>query len=742
LSLKDHWLGLRSNLQKKFDFDKEKPDEGIVEKVKLLSEIIPPELMLKYKEITAIIKNKTEATKDHPEREAVDPEDEELNDKIDEWINGLAEAIKTKNEFDFNETDFNELEADCRLYFDALVNVSNAHSIERDINDIFKKNNYSQLDHKEKEKSWAEAVKQIGDKYRLSEAEAMIMLGLVKGEGADEYNLRKLTDTISQVWREYNVGKDKKQLGKISLGYLLAKGSESLAPYLFKDIISDDKFRAEVFLEFGGLLTFSNYMKAKTGVELMDLLEDLSLQINERVTNSIFFREFEFIHDKSLGEIYTTLERGKNATSRLIEKTISELVPNSAGILMSLGFLTKINPALGAIGLANLPVIYRIAKKQNKEIWDMNKKEIEQQVAAGNRMEAVKTGFEEVKTSSDTPNIAKDFKEQMDIKSQTSFAIARKKIMNDFYRMLPFDIAQGVSAGVGGVMQYMGMISGGAVLSNIFYSSKMNYPMQNLTSLYFSEFAGYVQDIEKMNKILGEYEKLDMPDGEKERARVSAGDLENYDIKIENLSYKNILKNMNLEFKEGEFAVIAGETGAGKSTLMRHMVGLFKPQKGSVNIGGVEVDNIKKYGPESLYSMISYSNQSPQIFKDMTVRENLLLWSSREVGDESIMKVLDDLHLEKFKDKLDEKLTYMSGGEKVRLGVARSLLKQPKIMFLDEPTASLDSKSASEARKILSEIREKYPNTTVICVSHDEKLMEMADRKVFVGLENKKPRTE
>lgn len=114
----------------------------------------------------------------------------------------------------------------------------------------------------------------------------------------------------------------------------------------------------------------------------------------------------------------------------------------------------------------------------------------------------------------------------------------------------------------------------------------------------------------------------------------------------------------------------------------------------------------------------------------MTLRKNLLLWSRKEIDDKNITKVLKDLHLDKFVGKLDEKVAHLSGGEKVRIGVARTLIKGAKIILLDEPTASLDSRSATEVRKIIGEIHDKYPDTTIICVSHDEKLIQTSKRLV------------
>ncbi len=300
----------------------------------------------------------------------------------------------------------------------------------------------------------------------------------------------------------------------------------------------------------------------------------------------------------------------------------------------------------------------------------------------------------------------------------------------DLIRRIPFDVSTVVAAGVGGALQAVGMISGGAILSNITYSGMLNYPVQELVSLYFNRFSRYIQDIQRMDEIFGKYEKLDLPEGEKEKERVPISELENFDISIKNLRYKNILRGISMNIKQGEFLAISGASGIGKSTLLRNLVGLYKPGGGEIEIGGVKNDNIKKYGKKSIYSVMSYCNQNPQIFDEMTLRENILLWSKEEISYEKIKKVLEDLHLEKFIGRLDEEVKNLSGGERVRIGVARTLVKGAKIMLLDEPTASLDSQAATEVRKIISEINEKYPDTTIICVSHDEEMIKISKRSV------------
>lgn len=730
MDLKDHWLSLRRSIQEKTAAESSAPEER--ERIKLLHELITPELLSEYKDILRVFNSKTKKSEEHPQRELIDVNNEELSGAIENWVKKLAEEVRNKKETGFDESDIDELTAQCWLFFDSMSNVMNTNSLERDISDFYEEKKDDTLDKEGKQKQKEELVEELRKQYPLDEGEIEILVDLILSEGEknDDYSFKILAETIAQLWDEYSLSEKKGKIAKISLGYLMARGAESFAPSLFQNIMINDKFNVWMALEYLGLSKISEGINMKVDIELAKMMNDINQEINERITNSLFFQEFEFIHEKSLGEIYASLERGKSSTENMVRDVISKFAPSIAGISMSLAFLTKINPVLGAIGAGGLPIMYAIAKKQNREMQSLYKKEGREDEKIATRLGSIKSGFEEIKASPATPIVAGHVKEQMDIKDKLSLERYTKGRKNDFVQMLPFDAASVVAGGVGAALQEANMISGGAVLSSIIYSERLNRPIQQLVELYFGDFSRYVQDIQRMEEVLGEYEKLDLPEGEKENERIPISDLESFDISIKDLRYKNVLRGVNLDIKQGEFVAIAGASGAGKSTLLRNLVGLYKPDGGDIEIGGHSNESIKKYGNESIYSIMSYCNQNPQIFDGMTLRENLLLWSKKEIDDERVKEILKDLHLEKFSDKLDEEVRYLSGGERVRIGVARTLIKGAKIMLLDEPTASLDSQAATEVKNAIREISEKYPDTTIICVSHDEGLINLGERKV------------
>jgi ABC-type multidrug transport system fused ATPase/permease subunit len=731
MDLKDHWLSLRQSIQEK-SLVVEKPTVEEQERIKLLSELITPELMSGYKRILDGFNGKARKSEGHLKREFIDVDDEKISSDVERWIENLISEVKGKKETGLDENDMEELRSECWLLFDSIGNVMNTKSLEKDIIEFHKEKNFDTLDEKGRKQQNSELVGELQDRYPFDRAEIEILVDLIGAEkdAKEEYNPRILVEEIAKLWKEYKLGEKKGELAKISLGYLVAKGAESFAPSLFQNIFAGDKFNLMIYLEYLGLRKFTDIVDTNIDIRLEKVINEVNHQINERMANSLFFHEFEFIHEKSLGELYISLERGKNATQQLLTDSISKFAPALSGIIMSSAFLIKINPILGVIGLSSLPVMYKIAKKQSGQMHLLYEKSKQAEEKMVTRLESIKSGFEEVKTTPNIPSVAEHVGSHLNSIDDISMerTIKRKKIW--FMEKLPFDVADMVAASVGFALQQSGQITGGAVLSNIIYSKQMTMPVEELVNLYFNDFARNIQDIRHAEKIFGEYEKLDLPEGEKEKERVPVSDLDNFDISIKNLRYKNILRGVNLEIKQGEFLTIAGASGAGKSTLLRNLVGLYRPDSGEVEIGGIGIGGIKKYGNESIYSVMSYSNQSPQIFDGMTLRENLMLWSKEAVDDEKIKKVLKDLHLDIFSDKLDQEIKNLSGGEKVRIGLARTLIKGAKIMLLDEPTASLDSQAATEVRKIISEINEKYPGTTIICVSHDDELIKISKRSI------------
>ena len=192
------------------------------------------------------------------------------------------------------------------------------------------------------------------------------------------------------------------------------------------------------------------------------------------------------------------------------------------------------------------------------------------------------------------------------------------------------------------------------------------------------------------------------------------------------------LDNVNLEIEKGEFCCIVGTSGSGKSTLLNQLAGLEKPTKGSVVING---ENISKMDEKKLavfrQNNIGFIFQAYNLMPTMTAVENVafpLMFQGvkKSVREKKARAILREMQL---KDRMNHKPTELSGGQQQRVGIARAFVGQPSVIFADEPTGNLDSKTTEQVMDMLMEISEKN-NITFVMVTHDPELAKKAKRVV------------
>ena len=184
----------------------------------------------------------------------------------------------------------------------------------------------------------------------------------------------------------------------------------------------------------------------------------------------------------------------------------------------------------------------------------------------------------------------------------------------------------------------------------------------------------------------------------------------------------HVLQGINLDLLKEENLVVLGRSGSGKSVLIKIICGLLKPDSGKVNVLGEEVDLLKDKALRALRLKVGFSFQNSALYDSMTVRENLEFplvrnarhLSKKEVG-EQIESVLEDVGLSKTINQMPSEL---SGGQRKRIGIARTLILRPEIMLYDEPTSGLDPITSIEINNLINLVREKF-HTSSIIITHD-----------------------
>lgn len=204
-----------------------------------------------------------------------------------------------------------------------------------------------------------------------------------------------------------------------------------------------------------------------------------------------------------------------------------------------------------------------------------------------------------------------------------------------------------------------------------------------------------------------------------------------FDLNLKNLEIgydKSLIKNIHLDLNQGEFCLITGKSGIGKSALLATIIGLIKKKKGTIKWGGVELEKINL---NEFRKNISYCSTEPYLIEG-TIRENILYGISREISDDKITDYLENFNCDFLKKNRKYDLEFqikndgsgLSSGQKQRLSIVRALLNMPKVILLDEATVNIDEEIEEN---IVLNIKKKFTDTSILAISHRNSLIKYAD---------------
>lgn len=263
------------------------------------------------------------------------------------------------------------------------------------------------------------------------------------------------------------------------------------------------------------------------------------------------------------------------------------------------------------------------------------------------------------------------------------------------------------------------------------------YGMQILSSLmmFSMVFAMIVMSLESARRIceiLNEKSTLDNPENPIYEVSDGSIDFENVSFKYASNAEKNVLEGINLHIASGETIGIIGGTGSSKTSLVNLISRLYDVSEGSVKVGGHDV---REYDLETLRNQVAVVLQKNVLFSG-TIKENLR-WGNKEATDEQLVEACKlaqaDDFIQSFPEKYDTYIeqggTNVSGGQKQRLCIARALLKNPKVIILDDSTSAVDTHTDALIRKAF---REYIPTTTKIIIAQRISSVQDADRIIVL----------
>ena len=197
----------------------------------------------------------------------------------------------------------------------------------------------------------------------------------------------------------------------------------------------------------------------------------------------------------------------------------------------------------------------------------------------------------------------------------------------------------------------------------------------------------------------------------------------------------HVLRDINLVINKGENLAILGQSGTGKSVLIKSIVGLVEIDDGKLFIYGKNISELKDRELVEVQKKIGFLFQSGALYDSMTVRENLefpLRKQLRSIPKDKLESIVQEaLHDVGLDEAIDKTPSELSGGMRKRLGLARTLILKPEIMLYDEPTTGLDPITSKEISNLILEVQRKY-NTTSIIITHDIECTKLTADRIIV----------
>lgn len=196
----------------------------------------------------------------------------------------------------------------------------------------------------------------------------------------------------------------------------------------------------------------------------------------------------------------------------------------------------------------------------------------------------------------------------------------------------------------------------------------------------------------------------------------------------------NVLEGVNAEIEKGEFVAVMGPSGSGKSTLLFALSGMDSVTSGTVMFGDTELSKLNENERADVRrTRMGFIFQQPTMLKNLNLLDNIILPAARG-GKKDTVKLTQKAKSMMKKTGIDglecRDITAVSGGQLQRAGICRALISDPKIVFADEPTGSLNSKSSDEIMALFSEIHQS--GTAILLVTHDAKVAARAQRVLFM----------
>ncbi|NLC26735.1 MAG: ABC transporter ATP-binding protein [Fastidiosipila sp.] len=515
----------------------------------------------------------------------------------------------------------------------------------------------------------------------------------------------------------------KEHLGMTFLGgslLLLSAFFALVPPILIKETIeqianADGSYLFIMFLLIIGSSLIRGVLYYGQRIVLERVGQTIVHQLRTETIRHINNLSFAFFDDKQVGDLVARVTSDTDLLANFYGFTMVNVINNILTLLGILIVLLVWSPLLALAFIVLLPFIVHAMYKYSvtvKPLTEKIRKSFGQLTAS---VQQTFNGIETVKLLGTEDYEAENFDKSSG--GLLDRNVSASKITSLWMPYVHFLVALGTALTLfwGGYLTIQGTISLGMLIGFISYMAMLVRPIRQ-TGMQIGVALNSIAAGSRVHEVLLQ-EQEDLDSGQ-------WFDEFKGQIEIENVSFtyqassKKAIKDLSLTIPAGKKLALVGPSGSGKSTLINLILGFYKPQKGSIKIDGLNLDEVNL---RKLRTSTGHLSQDPFIF-DGTILENITFGNPEaSLGD--VNEAIDQAILSDFVQSLPkgvnthigEKGVRLSGGQKQRLAMARVLITNPKILILDEPTSSLDKKTEDELQKSLANVMK---SRTVITIAH------------------------
>lgn len=438
--------------------------------------------------------------------------------------------------------------------------------------------------------------------------------------------------------------------------------------------------------------------------------------LRKEVEDKLSRLPLKFFDARTHGEILSRVTNDVDNISTTLQQSLTQLITSIVTILGVIIMMLTISPLMTLVVILTLPLyvgITALVAKHSQKYFAAQQKQIG---ALNGHVEEMYTGHKIVKAFGHEHDSIKTFE---DINDELYNAGWKAQFISGIIMpMMRFvsNIGYVIVAVVGGYLATQGKISIGDIQAFIQYSSQFTQPIVQTANIA-NIIQSTVASAERVFELLDEIEE--MPDA------IDAKIIEfpKGEVKFENVdfSYKaeeSLIKNMNIDVKQGHTIAIVGPTGAGKTTLVNLLMRFYEIGKGSITIDGVDIRDIKRGELHNMFGMVL---QDTWLFNG-TIMDNIA-YGKKGATEEEVMQAARAAHAHHFiktlpdgyNTILNEEASNISQGQKQLLTIARAILANPTIMILDEATSSVDSRTEVYIQRAMTELMK---NRTSFVIAH------------------------